>query len=84
MLFVSLEIAGGKMVVMLLIAHSRSVDGNSLRGNGLAIQEHSWVDRASSPRLAFTLFQRGFHSATGIGPELPARHRLAAQGAQGW
>lgn len=31
MLFVSLEIAGGKMVVMLLIAHSRSVDGNSAR-----------------------------------------------------
>lgn len=31
MLFVCLEIAGGKMVVMLCIAHCLSVDGNSAR-----------------------------------------------------
>lgn len=48
MLFVCLEIAGGKMVVILYIAHCLSGGWKlSPQGKGLSTQEKSWVEKTS-------------------------------------
>lgn len=79
------EIVGGKMVVMLCIAPTCSVDGNSLCLQGYGLYPGTRLGGRYHTSAGLRVIPVGSRHTSGPGlKKFPAFHQLAAQGALGW